>query len=760
MDAGEIGRTQGELSERWRRFSAEAVADFAAGTTGFCANLLPPQAIALSDERLLEILRARYGAAVDVAISREATEVSPANSGAFGEGTGAGPVADLPGSGGAPASPLRDHQNASWLQSSNVVGVNVRTVGSFINVVKYALTLSDAHDAIHLLPIWEPGVVGSLYGMSSWKINDEFVSESLQTLYPHLDTAERQLRATVNLLHLMGKAVGMDVIPHTDRFSEIVLAHPQHFEWIRREDVAIVDHRADLHEEVQDLVLDFLATHGSADPSRAIPADRSALFSPEFDEAERDLILFGRPSERAERDARRGNLARSIYTMGYEPAPATMAPPYRGLEVDRETAHVDGDGHVWREYRITRPESMSRVFGPLTRYKLYERRNDNQDWEIDFSRPRQETWTYVQERYREMQHRFGFDFMRGDMSHVQMRPEGVPARAGASYDILGSVQEAISRRSKVPWFGYFAETFLAPPDVMAYGDEVDHLEASGADVTLGDLQSVPPESAEFLQRLRRYRDVADTRAVKPALTTMTADKDDPRFDEFYRAGNEARYFLALFLTDMPSYTGLNFECRDPHYAPAPNEQYSKLYVFHETDGPKAVSGPFEFGRNGYLFFRISRIRRFAEQVLPHWRGAEVRWLLPPDATGGTSVVAWWIAPADGGPPPVCVVNTDGHLPRSNVHIPLPPHSPHTDLPTAAAASRGKAPNGGDTAIVFSTDERRSLRPLDTDRPWSEVHPQDEPVEVGEHPVGWPRLVIQYLYPGEGIVIMPGIADGS
>ena len=37
-------------------------------------------------------------------------------------------------------------------------------------------------------------------------------------------------------------------------------------------------------------------------------------------------------------------------------------------------------------YRITEPEEMSRVFGPLTRYKLYGRKEDNANWEIDLSK--------------------------------------------------------------------------------------------------------------------------------------------------------------------------------------------------------------------------------------------------------------------------------------------------------------------------------------------------------------------------------------
>lgn len=48
---------------------------------------------------------------------------------------------------------------------------------------------------------------------------------------------------------------------------------------------------------------------------------------------------------------------------------------------------------------------------------------------------------------------------------------------------------------------------------------------------------------------------------------------------FYLNGNELRHFVALFLTDMPSYMGLGFECRDVHPKPVANEFYTKLFVF-------------------------------------------------------------------------------------------------------------------------------------------------------------------------------------
>ena len=55
---------------------------------------------------------------------------------------------------------------------------------------------------------------------------------------------------------------------------------------------------------------------------------------------------------------------------------------------------------------------------------------------------------------------------------------------------------------------------------------------------------------------RWYRDLLETRRVAPSFTVITGDKDDPRFDAFYREGSVLRLFMALFLTDMPSYMAL------------------------------------------------------------------------------------------------------------------------------------------------------------------------------------------------------------
>lgn len=536
-------------------------------------------------------------------------------------------------------SPVSQDQNTQWLKSANTVGINVRTIRNFWNIIPYTMTLPPGQNAIHILPLWEPGVVASLYGPSSWNVNPEFYSTEMAAAFSHLNTVEKQLKVVINLLHLMGKSVGMDVVPHTDRFSEMVIANPACFEWLQRKDQQILQHGNCLHQTVEILLWDFLQSEGSACTEQAFPESKSYLFE-QMSENQRLQILFGMPSDYAGRLYRRKLMVQLLYDAGFETVPATMGPPYRGLEVDPspDAKVTDEDGRVWMDYRITHPESFSRVFGPLTRYKLYESKNDNADWELDFDRPNEAAWAYACTHYEAFQAEFDFDFMRGDMSHVQMRPNGVPPVRDAFYDLLGAVKERVLKTK--PYFGYFAESFLAPPGVMAYGDECDHLEAAFADSTLGDLQSEPLGTVHFVQLFAQYRNWLETRSFSPCFTILTADKDDPRFDEFYLKGNELRYFMALFLTDMPSYMALGFECRDVHYAPALNDRYTKLYVFQVESGPKMTRGPYQWGQNVELYQNLARQKKVSLEILPLIQNAQTKWLLAPDPSGAVKHIIW------------------------------------------------------------------------------------------------------------------------
>ncbi|MFN4146329.1 MAG: hypothetical protein ACK4GN_10940 [Runella sp.] len=606
--------TQAALFCDWREDGHKHLTAFEKRNTSYVRHLPPEIAVKLDVFQVLAILEKRLGTSL-LLQALDPTQTIP--------------LAEIP-------------LDSTWLKKSNMVGVNVRTIGSFWRVVSYAFTLPPIHDSIHLLPIWEPGVVGSLYGKVSWKINDEFFSYDLQRAIPWLDTVEKQLKVVVNLLHALGKKVGLDVIPHTDRFSEIVLTHPRLFEWIRREGGHITDHREGVWQQVEEAIWQFLQHHGTADGSW-IMVGSSVFFDPDvplLTDAQRQHALFG--IEARQRLERRIALIQWLIERGYETLPMTMAPPYRGLHINPDVFVLDERGTRWYQYEFDKPQAMSRVFGPLTRYRFYHSKNDNQDWELNFDRPQEAAWRYFCRKYYECQQQYNFDFMRGDMAHVQMRPEGVPTQVNQYYDPLLAVKKYIQKQG-VKHFAFYAETFLAPPDTMGYGDELAHLEAIEADATLGDLQSAVVGSEVFMQRFADYDHWLRSRRFAPSFTIITADKDDPRFDEFYRTGNLVRYFIGLFLTDMPSYYSLGFEVRNLHVERAPNEEYSKLYVFQihddaETD--KVTHGPFVWGKNKEQFAQLGRLRAVAEEIWPQIEGKDTHWLLAPDATAKRKLIAW------------------------------------------------------------------------------------------------------------------------
>ncbi len=682
-----LPENQAQYPDWWRFYGPQLTEDYTHGRTSYLRALLPAYAVQMPGVVVADILYRRLGEAV----FKQALD----------------PQQKIP-------SPLEGQKNGDWLRQSKTVGINVRTIGNFYNVVKYALCLPAHVDLIHLLPIWEAGVVDSLYGMASWQINPSFFSHELLIQFPQLNTVEAQLKVVVNLLHAMGKKVGMDVIPHTDRYSEMVLANPSYFEWLHRSDTHISRHNANLHEDVETAILAWLRLHGTVLPDKnQASASSTAYFFYDLPEAHRLALLFGQAADLDTRRERRIRLVDHLYHLGLEPVPATMGPPYRGLEVDPDpqALTIDKAGRQWRDYRITAPQAMSRVFGPLTRYKLYERLEDNAHWAIDFTQPRPQVWEYVARQYAQVQQTYGFDFMRGDMSHVQMRPGGTPAEPDAYYDLLGYVKQHIQQN--VPYFAYFAESFLTAPNYMAYGDELDHLEASQAEASLGNLQSMLPGEAEFLSHFRRYLDIAATRKVCPAFTVITGDKDDPRFDAFYRWGNLARMFTAVFLPSLPAYYALGFEQRDIHPYPFPNEFYTKLYVFHLDEGEKATRGPYRWGDNLAHFFRLDRLHAFAEALRPQLQGTRTLWNLPPDASGGLPYLGWqqskaaesWLFIANFGP---------------------------NSIPSLRIPLLGSAKKQRQAFLLFSTHRSKAQRPLQ--------RLSDE------------QLYLQALESGEGLVI--------
>jgi hypothetical protein len=788
----------------WRQYHYVYKQQYQSGQISYIPNLLPEIAVQLNVYDIFEILQRRLGSEVlQKALDPNQTIESP----------------------------VRHHQDGSWLKKSKMVGVNIRTIHNFFNLVKYTLTIPKSQDSIHILPIWEPGVVSSLYGKVSFNINPEFYSEELARAVPHLNTVEKQLKVTTNLLHAMGKSVGMDVIPHNDRFSELVIAYPRFFEWVRRVGGRITNNSESIYREIEEIIWHYLGRNGSGNGS-PLSFSKNTLFSPEIpilSDAQRLEIIFGNVRDYKGRLRRRVEIMQDIINQGFETLPMTMAPPYRGLHINPDDYILDENGNRWYTYEFDKPQAMSRVFGPLTRFKFFHSKEDNAKWELDFNNPQVSVWNYVCTKYHECQQNYNFDFMRGDMAHIQPRPHGVPEffdsgdseilgfrdsgdseilgfrdsgdseilgfrdsgdsevlgfrdsgdsevlgfrdsgdsevlgfrdsgdsevlgfrdsgdseilgfrdsevlgfRDSGDSEILGffdseiieltksqnqripesknhGISESQNQRIKesknhgisepqnqripesknhgipesqnqrikesknhgisesqnlrikeskkyydpllaikkyvqqngTPHFGFFAETFLVEPDFMGYGDELDHLEAIEADSTLGDLQASVVGSDDYNKKFRDYTKYLQTRKFAPSYTIITADKDDPRFDEFYRTANHFRYFIGTFLTDMPSYMGLGFETRNLHLERGLNEEYSKLYVFtihDDAQTDKVTHGSYIWGQNYMLFGWIEKMRELAEKIWDEINGKAVNWLTNP--TENQDILIW------------------------------------------------------------------------------------------------------------------------
>ena len=119
---------------------------------------------------------------------------------------------------------------------------------------------------------------------------------------------------------------------------------------------------------------------------------------------------------------------------------------------------------------------------------------------------------------------------------------------------------------------------------------------------------------------------------------------------------------------MPAYMGMGFECRDSHPAPAPNEHYSKLYVFQMPDGPKGTRGPFVWGKNRALNYKLNRQKILAEEIYESIVDQDITWLLAPDATGKRKVIVWTQA---NSPQFVFAANLDTRNAGSDIPVVFP-----------------------------------------------------------------------------------------
>jgi len=407
--------------------------------------------------------------------------------------------------------------------------------------------------------MWETGVLGSLYSPLNWRISAEFLDPDWVRL--GFNTPESQLQHAVQALHAMGKAVGTDILPHTDAFSEIVLTYPHYFEWIhidmdtRQQDFAVHPNLG--HVPVEALIEAF-AQHQNRNRHQ----------------------LFDGPDRGPVRQA----LIDMVTQHGWFPAPVTERYPLRPI---RLVGWQDTPFGEWPQFGVpSQTDEEAVVFGSITPYKWYAL--DAEGIPIT-SEPQEDVFEYFLRHVETFIETYDFDFIRADMAHNQL------AYADGVFDVPKREiwRELKSRiQAKKPHFGVFAEAFFKDTYIDVYED----LTQKQFDVVLGYANYVPI-GPEYIKHVKDSLEIADYYSFSPCLATITNDSDQSPHAHLYACPqqNLVRYFTNMFLP-LPSYCILGFEQRDTE-----NPDFSFLFLQQQDR-------PYRWGQNHAFFEQIQAIR--------------------------------------------------------------------------------------------------------------------------------------------------------
>lgn len=466
-------------------------------------------------------------------------------------------------------SPLKNKATQHWFKTAKIIGINPRITKTFWGIVKYAMTFPE--EAIHLMPLCETGD-GSLYVQNSWNINSDFLDPDLKQM--GFDTAELQLKLSINILHAMGKIVGFDCLMHVDNFSEITILNPSCFEWIKlNKDRTAQDFSADtenLGKEIEQLLIQELN----------LPENAFLL-----SEKEREDLIFPIGIDKF---SRRMQIRKLIRDNGYEPIPVVEHAPSRPVEFEK-LEHTDTEN--WAVFNVKDKASHAKIIGSITPYKFYKIKN-GYPLKNQFDK---KTVDYFIKKVYNFQKEYDFDFLRADMAHNQTAHSHNEEKDMVCPEVWAILKEKIQKDK--PYFATFAEAFWGNYYISGIQDMLN----KKFDIVLGEL------NFKFLNN--SYTDLINNYTVDyrakypfaPCLTVFTNDGDLPEHDDLYKSqeANDCRFFLSLFL-NSPSYMGMGFETRD--LTQQHLNQYSNYFV-------KKQEKEFLFGQNKKQFENISNMRK-------------------------------------------------------------------------------------------------------------------------------------------------------
>lgn len=497
--------------------------------------------------------------------------------------------------------PNTSKQNSSWMEQSKIIGINPRALGSYFDIVKYAMTFPE--DSIHLLPMFEQGCNKSLYAPVNFKLSNEFLDKELAQR--GFDTPEKQLKLTINLLHALGKNVGMDFLQHTDRFSEEVFLHPESFTWakLNNENTKELEypqiHPDKLGDEVKTEVVKFLRKHGNSKGEKISEIVLSNFY--DFNDDKKRELLFG--TDIKTKDARRISLMNAIREAHFETKPVNIDNAGRKISFAEMKSE---NGITWATFT----DNMGgKLFGNLAPFKLYHLKENG---EFDMSRPNQKTWDYVCDKTLKFQQEYGFDFLRADMGYLFFNDK--------ERDIHTKLKEVIQNNG-AKHFATFGECFFGIPDYAQM-----FVKRKNYDAVLGDLHYKNVNDEDFIAHLKRGNMDPN---FKFSNTSITADSDQSRYNQNYdNHQNGLRYFAGLFL-NQPSYTGMGLETRDLN---------SDKYETHTKDYINDWGlGKYEWGKNTEFFKTLTSMRNMYTKIKNTIQNQWHYWL----DTSSNKVASWF-----------------------------------------------------------------------------------------------------------------------
>lgn len=525
-------------------------------------------------------------------------------------------------------SPVSENKDSKWLKKSKIISINPRIVGSYFNIIKYAMTFPE--DTIHILPIWEVGCEGSLYARVNWQLDDQWLDKDL-VRYGY-KTSEQQLKLVINLLHALGKKVGFDCVPHTDKFSEEVFIIPECFEWIRlnqnKTKELIYNENTDVYAELKQCVIDYLTSYGSANGLDTNTNEN--IYSLNFDEIK--AILFGNNKEK--RISRRIELINYVREQGFETRPVTEHAPCRPIVYDCIKENEFG---TYAEFKIENKKSNAKIFNSITPYKWYE--IDKNGYPL-INKPIETTFNYFFEQVEKFQDEYNFDFLRADMAHNQISHSHINEKKDNNFEF--EMWKLLKQRLQLrtPYFGTFAEAFLGDYYIDGKTDMIN----KNFDIVLGNSNFYFLDS-NFIKLIKDYVEDNNNFNFSPCIVSITNDSDQKHNNKFYQSefANEIRYFIQCFLS-LPGYAGMGFECRN--LLPKNDTEYSALYANYQNE-------KYEWGANKSLFKEISKIRKLYSKM--NFSNLKTNIL----ETTSESILTWFLSDEKSNEPLyICIVNLD------------------------------------------------------------------------------------------------------